>query len=116
MAGFRNLLGSDAKAIHHDPGAKGESGEGDAAIVMLCLTYVAAFAIIVYGASHPAKLFFFSLPRPFPSRLASSLPYYSCPPRRERLIPSACANPCGRPPPLQSPGVVWVLLFLFFDS
>jgi hypothetical protein len=48
--GFRNLLGS-AKAINHDPGAQGESGEGDAAMAMLCLTFVIAIVIIVYGAS-----------------------------------------------------------------
>jgi hypothetical protein len=47
---FRNLLGN-AKAIVHDPGPEGESGEGDAALVMIFLVIGAAFLILVYGES-----------------------------------------------------------------
>ena len=47
----RQLLGN-AKKIVHDPGPKGDSGEGDAALVMVFLTIFTAIAIIVYGESH----------------------------------------------------------------
>lgn len=46
----RTLLGSSDKKIVHDPGAKGPSGEGEAAITMLCLTYFATVGILIYGA------------------------------------------------------------------
>jgi len=37
-----------AKEIHHDPGAEGESGEGDAVIVKFCFMYLITFAVLVY--------------------------------------------------------------------
>lgn len=46
----RHLLGG-AKEIHHDPGPEGESGEGDAALVMIFLVIALAGAILIYGAS-----------------------------------------------------------------
>ena len=46
----RHLLGG-AKEINHDPGPKGDSGEGDAALVMIFLVITLAGAILIYGAS-----------------------------------------------------------------
>jgi|TARA_B100000768_G_C11206596_1_gene344120 hypothetical protein len=46
---MRHLLGSDKKVVH-DPGPKGESGEGDAALVMIFLVIAAAAIITIYGA------------------------------------------------------------------
>jgi hypothetical protein len=45
----RALLGSADEPLVHDPGPEGESGEGDAAMVMLCLTYFATVGILIYG-------------------------------------------------------------------
>lgn len=45
----RSLLGS-AKKIEHDPGPEGESGEGEAALVMIFLTIALAGGLLVYGA------------------------------------------------------------------
>ena len=45
---MRHLLGSD-KALVHDPGAKGDSGEGDACLVMMFLVISAAIGILVFG-------------------------------------------------------------------
>ena len=45
---MRHLLGSE-KALVHDPGPKGESGEGDACLVMIFLVIAAAIAITIYG-------------------------------------------------------------------
>ena len=45
---LRQLLGN-AKKIVHDPGPKGDSGEGDAALVMVFLVISAALAILIYG-------------------------------------------------------------------
>ena len=45
---MRHLLGSDKKLVH-DPGPKGESGEGDACLVMIFLVIAAAIAITIYG-------------------------------------------------------------------
>ena len=98
--GLRSLLGS-AKAIHHDPGPKGESGEGDAAMVMLCLTYVAACLIMTYGAA-PSIDFKKIVCRTYGalSLPSSSLP---CPFfRAVRACFPACARGC--PPPLDRPG------------
>ena len=50
---MRHLLGSDKKVVH-DPGPKGESGEGDACLVMMFLVIAAAGLIMIYGASFPA--------------------------------------------------------------
>ena len=50
---MRHLLGSDKKVVH-DPGPKGESGEGDACLVMMFLVIAAAGLIMLYGASFPA--------------------------------------------------------------
>lgn len=47
---LRNLLGN-AKEIVHDPGPKGDSGEGDAALIMIFLVICAALVILVYGES-----------------------------------------------------------------
>jgi len=44
---MRHLLGSDKK-IEHDPGPKGESGEGDACLVMMFLVIAAAGLIMLY--------------------------------------------------------------------
>jgi hypothetical protein len=118
MAGFRNLLGSDAKAIHHDPGPEGESGEGDAAIVMLCLTYVAAFAIIVFGTPPPpAQKVIFRFLSSFASlaspRLVSSLLFR----RSSRVLsPLRVPAPEGARRRLIPPRRVWFLPFSTFDS
>ena len=45
---MRHLLGSDKKLVH-DPGPKGESGEGDACLVMVFLVITAAIGILIYG-------------------------------------------------------------------
>jgi hypothetical protein len=45
----RSLLGS-AKKIEHDPGPEGESGEGEAALVMIFLTISLAGGLLIYGA------------------------------------------------------------------
>ena len=45
----RHLLGG-AEEITHDPGPKGDSGEGDAALVMVFLVIALAGAILIYGA------------------------------------------------------------------
>ena len=45
---MRHLLGSE-KALVHDPGPKGESGEGDACLVMIFLVIAAAIGILIYG-------------------------------------------------------------------
>merc|ERR1711939_374849 len=45
--GMRHLLGSDKKVVH-DPGPKGESGEGDACLVMMFLVVAAAGLIMIY--------------------------------------------------------------------
>ena len=45
---MRHLLGSDKKLVH-DPGPKGESGEGDACLVMVFLVIAAAIGITIYG-------------------------------------------------------------------
>ena len=50
---MRHLLGSNKKIVH-DPGPKGESGEGDACLVMMFLVIAAAGLIMIYGASFPA--------------------------------------------------------------
>ena len=47
---LRNLLGN-AKKIVHDPGPEGESGEGDAALVMIFLVIASALIIVIYGES-----------------------------------------------------------------
>ena len=47
--GLRTLLGSADEALVHDPGPEGESGEGEAAMVMLCLTYFVTAGILFYG-------------------------------------------------------------------
>ena len=52
---LRNLLGN-AKKIVHDPGPEGESGEGDACLVMIFLVIGSALFIFLYGGS----LFFFA--------------------------------------------------------
>merc|ERR1712100_144980 len=44
---MRHLLGSDKKVVH-DPGPKGESGEGDACLVMMFLVIAAAGLIMIY--------------------------------------------------------------------
>ena len=44
---MRHLLGSDKKVVH-DPGPKGESGEGDACLVMMFLVIAAAMLITIY--------------------------------------------------------------------
>merc|ERR1712230_194301 len=44
---MRHLLGSDKKLVH-DPGPKGESGEGDACLVMVFLVITAAIGILIY--------------------------------------------------------------------
>merc|ERR1712230_162137 len=44
---MRHLLGSDKKVVH-DPGPKGESGEGDACLVMMFLVVAAAGLIMIY--------------------------------------------------------------------
>ena len=49
---MRHLLGSDKKLVH-DPGPKGESGEGDACLVMVFLVITAAIGILIYGLSFP---------------------------------------------------------------
>lgn len=48
----RTLLGS-AEKIVHDPGAKGPSGEGEAAMTMICLSYFITAGILIYGALVP---------------------------------------------------------------
>jgi|AntAceMinimDraft_5_1070358.scaffolds.fasta_scaffold21470_2 hypothetical protein len=45
---LRGLLGS-AKKIVHDPGPKGNSGEGDAALVMIFIVIAATILILIYG-------------------------------------------------------------------
>ena len=45
---MRSLLGN-AKKIVHDPGPKGESGEGDAALVMMFFVIAAAILITING-------------------------------------------------------------------
>ena len=52
---MRHLLGSDKKVVH-DPGPKGESGEGDAALVMSFLVIAAATIITIYGERKNATL------------------------------------------------------------
>ena len=52
---MRHLLGSDKKVVH-DPGPKGESGEGDAALVMIFLVIAAAAIITIYGERKNATL------------------------------------------------------------
>ena len=52
---MRHLLGSE-KALVHDPGPKGESGEGDAALVMIFLVIAAATIITIYGERKNATL------------------------------------------------------------
>ena len=52
---MRHLLGSDKKVVH-DPGPKGESGEGDAALVMIFLVIAAATIITIYGERKNATL------------------------------------------------------------
>jgi len=52
---MRHLLGSDKKVVH-DPGPKGESGEGDAALVMIFLVIAAATVITIYGERKNANL------------------------------------------------------------
>ena len=44
---MRHLLGSDKKVVH-DPGPEGESGEGDACLVMMFLVIAAAMLITIY--------------------------------------------------------------------
>ena len=51
----RHLLGG-AKKINHDPGPKGDSGEGDAALVMIFLVIAAATIITIYGERKNATL------------------------------------------------------------
>lgn len=41
-------MGGRSSKIEHDPGPEGESGEGDATIVMFCLMYVITAAVLVY--------------------------------------------------------------------
>merc|ERR1719498_1746076 len=41
-------MGGRSSKIEHDPGPEGESGEGDATIVMFCLMYVITIAVLVY--------------------------------------------------------------------
>lgn len=59
----RHLLGG--KEITHDPGPEGDSGEGDAALVMVFLVISLAGGILIYGASlssraasHPTQIRF----------------------------------------------------------
>ena len=52
---MRSLLGN-AKKIEHDPGPKGESGEGDAALVMMFFVIAAAILITIYGACSSALI------------------------------------------------------------
>ena len=57
----RHLLGG--KEITHDPGPEGDSGEGDAALVMVFLVISLAGGILIYGASsraasHPTQFRF----------------------------------------------------------
>ena len=52
---MRHLLGSE-KALVHDPGPKGESGEGDACLVMIFLVIAAATIITIYGERKNATL------------------------------------------------------------
>ena len=45
---MRHLLGSEKQLIH-DPGPKGESGEGDACLVLIFLCIAASILVLIYG-------------------------------------------------------------------
>lgn len=114
---LRHLLGNPDKKLVHDPGPKGESGEGEAAMTMLVLTYVSALGILLYGASLPAKNIPFrrsrskrpaAPARPARARVASASPLPArCPAThpsrrsksaarsrpRERRLPTTAAHP-----------------------
>ena len=101
---LRHLLGNPDKKLVHDPGPKGESGEGEAAMTMLVLTYVSALGILVYGASLPAKNIPFrrsrserpaAPARPARARVASASPL---PARRPRIPRAVRKVPRARAP------------------
>ena len=101
---LRHLLGNPDKKLVHDPGPKGESGEGEAAMTMLVLTYASALGILMYGASLPAKNIPFrrsrskrpaAPARPARARVASTSPL---PARRPRIPRAVRKVPRARAP------------------
>ena len=50
---MRSLLGGTSEVLVNYPGAKGPEGEGEAAMTMMVLVYLAAAGILIYGAFQP---------------------------------------------------------------